>query len=238
MDRIVCVRCGKPYDGRTVFIGSLCIDCFLEVNKLLCVPQRIDLPYCKFCGSVRIGFKWMPGGELAEVIPVYTKTVLSKVKPCMDIVGSYSLSELTPLTEVSWRTLFLATYEITLRNPEINVKQSYRVEVRAIPTICPSCHMARGGDYNVLMQIRGRMEPELVRALAVKLDELGGKVIDVVEQKHGIDLLLEDRSAASRLLKELRKYVRNLRIKYTAEDIGMKSTGRLRRRLVISVRVS
>jgi nonsense-mediated mRNA decay protein 3 len=218
-----------------VFIGSLCLNCYVKLNKLLCVPQRLVFDYCRFCGAIRVGYRWLEGGELEEAVVRYAETVLASVKPCSDYVTSYKLARIEPLTEVSWRTMVRAHYSIQLSG-EVWVEQAYDVEVRANPSICPSCHMARGGDYNVVVQLRGKLSSELVRRIAKKLDELGGKVIDVVERDKGIDVLLEDRSAASRLLKELRKYAR-LRIKYSGEDVGVGSTGRLRRRLVISVRV-
>ena len=236
MGKRFCARCGRPDDGSIPFIGSLCLNCFLEINKLLCVPSRLFFQYCRFCGSIRVGYRWEPGGELDEAVPIYARLVLEKVKPCVDVVARYRLVELTPVTEISWRTVFTATYEVELNGSETVVRQSYRVEVRAIPSICPSCHMARGGDYNVLVQIRGKLTRPLARLLANKLDELGGKVVDVVERGNGVDVFLEDRSAASRLLRELRKHAR-LRVKYSSEDVGVMSTGKLRRRLVISVRI-
>ncbi len=234
--RRFCVSCGKIDDGTVPFIGSLCLDCYVKLNKLLCVPEKIEFEYCRFCGAVRIGYRWVEGGELYEASAKYAAEVLAKVKPCKPEVKSYELISLKPITEPSWLTTYQATYSIKLKDVDNVVEQTYVVKVKAIPSICPSCHMARGGDYNVLVQIRGRLGGEVARRLAEKLDELGTKVIDVVEKKNGVDILLEDRSAASRLLKELRKYVQ-VKVKYTGEDVGVTSTGKLRRRLVISVRL-
>ena len=233
---LFCASCGRQYDGATPFIGSLCLDCFVKLNKLLCVPEHVKFEYCRFCGAIRLGYRWVEGGELEEAVIKSASAMLSKVKPCKSEVRGYRLVELTPVTQPSWLTVVTAVYEVELAGIDASVRQAYRVKVQAIPSICPSCHMARGGDYNVVVQIRGRITPELAARIGRKLDELGGKVIDVVERDNGVDVLLEDRSAAARLLREIRKYAR-ASVKVTGEDVGVTSTGRLRRRTVISVRI-
>ncbi len=230
-----CAYCGRHDDGRTPFIGSLCLECFVKLNKLLCVPGTVSFDYCRFCGALRLGYRWVEGGELGEAVIEYARRALSSVKPCRPEVRGYELVELKPVTVPSWRTVVRARYRVELEGG-VAAEQEYTVEVRANPSICPSCHMARGGDYNVVVQLRGRLPPEAARKLAEKLDELSAKVVDVVERDGGVDILLEDRSAASRLLRELRKYAK-LKIRYSGEDVGVTSRGRLRRRLVISVRV-
>ena len=233
---LFCASCGRPYNGTVPFIGSLCLDCFVKLNRLLCVPEHVKFEYCRFCGAIRLGYKWVEGGELEEAVMKLASAVLSKVKPCRSEVKGYRLVELTPVTQPSWLTVVQAVYEVELAGVDTVVRQAYRVRVQAIPSICPSCHMARGGDYNVLVQIRGRITPELAARIGRKLDELGGKVIDVVERDNGVDILLEDRSAAARLLREIRKHVK-VKVRVTGEDVGVTSTGRLRRRTVISVRI-
>ncbi len=234
-----CARCGRPLEeGRSV--PPLCLECYVETTKLLCVPDRLDFDYCKYCGSMRLGHRWVEGGDLDEASGRYLRLYLEqRVTPCVDTVKGYRLASLTPLTEPSWRTIYSVVYEVELRGVDEPVRQEYRVEVRARPTICPMCKDARGGDYNVLLQLRGAEPSELARALEGlfnRSSQVVGSLVDIVELRNGVDMLLLDRGSASKILRELRKKYR-LSVRVTGEDVGTTSTGRLRRRLVISARI-
>jgi nonsense-mediated mRNA decay protein 3 len=149
------------------------------------------------------------------------------------------LIEIKYLTVPSWRTKVLAVYEIKLKGVDKIVKQEYTIDVRANPTICPSCKNARGGDYEVLIQIRGAKPAEIASALEGLLEDderIRNSIIDIIEYKNGVDMLVLDPGAARRLAKELRKkYILTTRV--TGEDVGVTGRGRLRRRTVISVRI-
>jgi len=233
-----CIVCGKPLvEGERV--GPFCVDCFVKSFRLLCVPEKIVFDYCKYCGSYRDGYRWVRGGELGGVAERYASKVLSTVKPCRDEVESYELESLEPLTVPSWRTILLARYSIRLRGVDRGVTQEYRVEVRANPTICPACKDARGGDYSVVVQVRGLPPADIARSLEALLDSddrVRDSIIDIVEYRNGVDLLLLDVGSARRLVKELKKkYIAVTRV--SGEDVGVTSTGRLRRRTIISVRI-
>jgi nonsense-mediated mRNA decay protein 3 len=233
-----CVVCGRPLvEGEHV--GPFCVDCFVKTFKLLCVPERLVFDYCKYCGSYRDGYRWVRGGELSDVVVKYASAVLSSVRPCRSEVESYKLVFLEPLTVPSWRTIVLARYAIKLRGVDRDVEQEYRVEVRANPTICPACKDARGGDYSVVVQVRGLPPADVARSLEALLDSddrVRESIVDIVEYRNGVDLLLLDVGSARRLVKELKKkYIAVTRV--SGEDVGVTSTGKLRRRTIISVRI-
>lgn len=239
-----CIRCGRPLreGGR---VGALCVDCFLETHRLLCIPDLIVFDYCKYCGSIRFGHRWLDGGELGEAINKYIELFMdsSHITVCKDSMGvveDYWFIGAEPLTVPSWRTLYRVGFKFRLRDVDELVEQWYRVEVRARPTICPLCKDARGGDYHVLLQIRGASPSVLARRLGPLFERSGqvtGSIIDIVELSNGVDILLLDRGSASKILRELRKHYR-VRVKVTGEDVGVTSRGRLRRRQVISATLS
>ncbi len=204
---------------------------------MLCVPERVQFEYCKACGSIRIGYRWVEGGELGDAIARFVETYFStRVAPCGGIVEEHRLVAAEPLTLPSWRTIYRLTYALKLRGVDEEAEKSYRVEVRAIPSLCPACKDARGGDYHVLLQIRGVPSAVLAEKLAPLFEsssQVTGSIIDVVEKKNGVDIMLLDRGSASKILRELKKYFK-VRTKVTGEDVGVTSTGRLRRRQVIS----
>jgi len=240
-----CVRCGSPL-VRGKSIGVVCLDCFVATHKLLCVPEKVFFDYCKHCGSIRLGYRWLEGGDLGEAVQRYVELYFSskeRVAVCSGFesyVVSFSFEEAVPLTVPSWRTLYRVVFNVLLRDVVEPVKVEYRVEVRARPTICPLCKDARGGDYNVLLQIRGAAPARLARVLENLFNSdsrVVGSIVDIVELSNGADILLLDRGSASRILRELRKVFR-VRTRVTGEDVGVTSNGKLRRRQVISAMLS
>jgi len=238
---MLCARCGRPL-VRGMHVGAFCLECFLEVNRLLCVPERLVFDYCKYCGSVRIGHRWVEGGELPAALQRFVETYFSdstRVRPCRgsgDTVTRYWFKEAVPLTAPSWRTMYRVVFGVQLQGVDSPVEQEYRVEVRASPSICPLCKDARGGDYNVLLQLRGVEPAKIAKALEALFNTNGqvvGSIVDIVELRNGADILLLDRGSASKILRELRKRFR-VRTKTTGEDVGVTSTGSMRRRQVIS----
>ncbi len=235
----ICARCGRPLEPGK-HIGALCLNCFLETTKLLCIEPRLEFDYCKYCGSIRLGHRWVEGGDLEEAIRRFLEWyVREHVRPCTSIVREYRLVNMYAETSPSWRTLYRLAFSFILEGVDEYVEQSYSVTLYVRPTICPMCKDARGRDYNVLVQLRG-VEP---RRLAARLSTLFSNdsrvvesVIDIVELRNGADIFLSDRGSASRIIKELRKYF-NVRVVTTSEDVGISSRGKLRRRLVYSVRL-
>ena len=231
-----CIRCGRPLEaGRSV--GPLCLDCYLETKRLICIPSRLEFDYCKQCGSVRVSHTWLPGGEPGDAGARYLETVARSSKPCDPVVQGFRVASIEPLTRPSWRTVFRVTVEAELKGVDGMVTQSYIVEVYARPALCPACKDARGGDYNVLLQLRGARPDELARRLEnlfSNSSQVLGSIIDVVEHSNGVDIMLLDRGSASKIVRELRKWYR-MRVRVTGEDVGVTSRGRLRRRTVMSV---
>jgi len=237
---IVCARCGKPLEpGRHV--GALCLDCFLETTRLLCISDRLRFDYCKYCGSIRLGYRWVEGGDLEEAARKYIKWYIENhVKPCTSVVKRYELVDIQASSIPSWRTTYILTFSFLLDGVDESVEQSYRVVVYANPTICPMCKDARGGDYNVLVQIRGAPPSRLASALSHLLnsnEHVVNNIVDIIELKNGADIFLSDRGSASRIIRELKKMF-NVKVIATSEDVGISSKGKMRRRLVYSIRLN
>ncbi|NPA04821.1 MAG: hypothetical protein GXO09_01820 [Crenarchaeota archaeon] len=232
-----CILCGKETE---TLIENLCPQCYLRTHRLLDIPERIEVEYCKYCGAYRYGHKWLPGGEPGEAAKSFIeKWGSEKPKPLVRL-SSYRLVEARPETTPSWHTVFTLTYEADLEEAGVRLRQGYRVELYLRPTICPSCKNARGGDYDVVLQIRA--PTSLLREVYSELNRLSsdervvGSIVDYAETRRGLDLYMDDKGAASRILSLLRRYFR-LRVRRTAETVGTTSTGLLRRRTVYSVRV-
>ena len=236
MERI-CARCGRVLrSGESV--GAFCLGCYLETHRVLCVPEKISFEYCKQCGSIRLGYRWAEGGDLEVASTEFLKWYLvEKVAPCSGIVEYYGLESVEPLTVPSWRTIYRAMFKVRLRGVDTEVSVSYDVDVRAKPTICPACKDVRGGDYNVLLQLRGETPQRLATLLSPiigKSSQIANSIVDIIEYDNGVDFLLLDRGSASKIVRHLKKHYK-VRVQSTGEDVGVTSRGKLRRRLVVSV---
>ena len=237
-----CIKCGVSLLEKPR-IGNLCIDCYLDFKKPLCVEERVEFDYCKICGAYRIGYRWYDGGELLDAIMEFIDRYHSENGPgveiCDEAISSYNLENKILVTEASWRTIVELVYSFTLSDSEMRLTLPYRVIIRARPTLCPTCKNIRGGDYNVLVQLRGE-SPETLAKLLTKLFEknkqISNSIVDIVELPNGVDIYLLDRGSASKIVSLLKRRYR-LSIKKTGEDITVTSTGHSRRRLIISVRL-
>lgn len=234
-----CIRCGRLLEpGEPVYDG-MCLECFLEERRLAEVPSRLEFDYCRSCGSFRYGYRWLEPLPLEEASRRFLELYLSeRLRPAHPAVEELRVASVEPVYTPSWRSLYRVTVEARLRGLEEPVRQEYLVEVRARPSLCPACRNDRGGDYSVLVQVRGRVTPELVEVLGRVLDSsrVAPWVVDIVEDRRGVDILLRDRGAASRIVSELSKHF-VVDVKRSAETVGITSTGVERRRLTISVRV-
>jgi len=236
MERI-CARCGRLLSEHKS-IGPLCLSCYLETHRVLCVPDRVSFEYCKHCGSIRAGHKWVEGGELDAASGKSLKWYLSeRVTSCSSDVAEYSLVSVESVTTPSWRTIYRATFSVKLRGIDSPVSVQYSIDVRAKPTICPACKDVRGGDYNVLLQVRGETPKRLAELLSPVIEassQVMGSIVDIIEYSNGVDFLLLDKGSASKIVRQLKKHYR-LRVHSSGEDVGVTSRGRLRRRLVLFV---
>ena len=234
-----CIRCGRLLEPGEPSYDGMCLECFLEERRLADIPEKLEFEYCRSCGAIRYGHRWLDPLPLEEASRRYLELYLSeRLRAAHPAVEELRVASIEPLYTPSWRSLYRVTVEARLRGLEEPVRQSYVVEVRAKPSLCPACKNDRGGDYSVLVQIRGRMTPELVETLGRVLDSgrVAPWVVDIVEDKRGVDILLRDRGAASRIVSEISKrFV--VQVKRSAEVVGVTSTGVERRRLTISVRV-
>jgi len=86
-----------------------------------------------------------------------------------------------------------------------------------------------------LVQVRGIREADL-RDIFLKNFSIARNVLDAIPVVNGLDIYMFDKGAANRLVRELsKKYV--LQVKRTSEDVGMTSRGKMRRRLIYSVKI-
>jgi nonsense-mediated mRNA decay protein 3 len=212
----------------------------METRDLVCIDENLSVDYCKFCGAIRVGHRWVPGGDFRDAIDNYVLHYLP-ARRCSDYVESYSILGHEYLTDPSWRSQLSINFKVKLRGFDKEIKLSKKVTIRLNPAVCPSCKMARSGDHKVLVRVRGAPVRELARSLLPVLDEsanVAKSIIDIVEYKNGVDIYLSSKAAASRILRELKRVYRGtLKVDVSAEDVTVDSRGKHRKRVVYTVRV-
>ena len=236
-----CIRCGKPASKAKFLVKGLCIDCFLEIHVKPRIPKRLEFGYCRSCGGIRIGYQWVAGGDVGEAALKFVEEWFKTHSICsnVDRISDCEIVNVRPITVPSWRTVVDVVIKFSVKGLEESVERSYSVEVYARPTLCEQCKTIRGGDYNVLVQIRGKIDEELayvVGRLVEGNEQIASSLVDVVEDKNGVNIFLLDRGAASKLVSEIAKHY-EVSIRRTREIVGVTSTGVTRYRMVYSLRI-
>ncbi len=233
-----CIRCGRPNDGKTPFIGPLCLDCYVKTEQLVCVPDRIVLPVCKSCFSVRVGYKWMPSSGFNDIIERILPQILSRARPCKEKVRELRLVSITPLSTPSWRTVVSVKYALLLDSVDRFIDIEEQIVLQLKPTLCPICKDDRGGEYHVLVQVRGEIDRvgEVLEKTIEDDPRITNSLLDIIEQQNGFDVYFYDRGAANKFLRRLSHYF-TLSVKRSSEEVGVNSRGKTRHRLVISARI-
>ncbi len=236
MGKRFCIICGRSEDEvRLVGETNICVECFVKLYGLVAVPRIKPIPRCRVCGSIYVGGKWMPAGSFEEAVRIVVeKVIIPSLKPSRREVGEYRVKSWRVLKGPSWTTLLELRVEARLAGVEVGEEKQVRLRFK--PTICPSCATYRSGEYEAVVQVRGRGAEE---ALEKALGMLGSRtehVLDVLEVKGGYDVYFDEIGAARRLAR-LISSISKAKVSETGEVVGTNRSGRRRLRKTIIVRL-
>ena len=228
-----CPRCGRE---TSVLVRGLCPDCFAEVYGLAVLPRRVTVEVCKYCGSVRLGNRWIQASSFQDAVYMIARHVLSRAKP-VDPLERVELVSVEYDTLPNWLTKVRLQLRASYRGSVITGWQS--LEVRLKPTVCPTCKIRVSGEYDTLVQVRGGDPGEVERIIEEEVVRQGllSHFVDLIRGRDGVDVYFTHRGAARKLAKALARYY-EASIKTPAhEDVGVGSTGKRRTRKTIVVRL-
>ena len=213
------MECGRDVVGEDELIGSLCLDCFIERNPLVTLPQHIDLVRCPQCGATYGRGGWGHPRDPAVEHDIDQTSIEDAGRAAEDalmaveggLVGSVDLA-VRPETSSSFAVD--ADVEVSLMGRLLPAHATTRVRIKG--EMCPPCSRRAGQYYEAVIQLRGTKErPATAKEIdhartyvTGEVNRLAAKSRDVAlvrqEELHGgLDFYLTSHSAASQLAKGL-----------------------------------
>jgi nonsense-mediated mRNA decay protein 3 len=213
------VECGKEVESEDELIGSLCLDCFIERNPLVSLPDQIDVVRCPACGATYGRGGWGLPRDPAVEHDIDQASIEDAGRAAegalMVVEGGLVGSVEVQVTSESRSVLAVdVEVEVSLMGRLLPAHASTRVRIRG--EMCPPCSRRAGQYYEALVQLRGTKErpatpKELDRARAFVTEEVNrlaaqSRDVALVRQEEihgGLDFYFTSQSAASMLAKGL-----------------------------------
>jgi NMD protein affecting ribosome stability and mRNA decay len=228
-----CVKCGKK---KSVFIKSFCKKCFLEDNKLLFFPERIELSWCRKCNKIKVQRQWIDFNSI-ELVDFIKSKIKSK-----DFVIQAIEVELEEIHEKQLNALI--EVKGLMEGTALVLREV--IKLIKVPGICDSCMKISSDYFEAVIQVRFKeKEEEKERKILAEftsiISEMNKKdplarIVKNIKNNKGFDLILSsNRTARIASEKIARKY--NSKITKSFSVIGRNKTGKEKRRYTYCVRL-
>jgi len=206
---MICVECGK--EGKTY--EGLCIDCYLKKKKLIEMPEKVEVVYCRNCPAYRLGNKWMKG-NLKEDLKEYIKQQIEAKFP-FQFEFDFESGKITCTLEFEGR----------------KIKKEKYIEIVEKERLCDKCSLQKGGYFEAILQIRGANEKDMKdidKLIRRRISERDTFLLKKEEVKGGRDYYIGNKKVASKIAREIKeKYDAELSI--SSSLVGMKDGKRIYR---------
>ncbi len=234
-----CVKCGALESESNPIVNGLCLRCLAEERDLARIEGTIHIVVCPICSSYFYANKWNPGlGDPEETIEWLAERLIEqKLKP-LEPAEDVTLSDIEIRKSKGGKYEAIIKYVAIVRGHE--VEQSKIVKLRVDKRPCPKCLRKSGKDYDATIQIRseGKLTSEDMDAVGEVLMkyDIGDELVEVIERREGVDLLIDSKEFARRVSKALYHRL-GAKIINSQSVVGQTRSGKLRTRLTISVRL-
>lgn len=225
-----CPKCGKETQ---IFIGKVCLDCFLKNNKLFELG-KINITKCKHCNKLLTKNGWKEFND--ELI---AQEVANKIKLIPEIKNPKIFVELQKFDEINYEALIQIKGII---NDSV-IEKELTINFQLKETTCDSCMKLNSNYREAVLQLRAEKKEnenamfELAKNLLnieKSKDSLSGtsKIQKVV---NGYDLQIGSKKAAIKVARHLAKLY-NTRIVVSKKLIGEDEQGKRKYRHTFCVR--
>ncbi len=240
MVRRFCVKCGALESPENPIVNGLCLKCLREERELFEVKGSLHMVVCPVCGSYLVGSSWYPGGETAEetIEWLAERLVEQGIKP-KPPAESVELRDITIRKMKGGKYVAEVTAVALVKGHE--VEQTLLIPLNVEKRVCEKCLKKSGGDYDATLQIRserGTVTEEELREAGEWFSKVNGgdDIVDFVERKEGLDVLLASKEVARRAA-QLMRYNMGAKVIQSHSVVGMKRDGKVRTRLTLSIRL-
>lgn len=200
-----CPSCGKKTND---LVKGLCIDCFRKKRKLVEVPERLDIEYCKKCGKVFLHGRWHNQDQ--ELLSGFVKSKIKekelgnlKVEVALFPEGKDSVAEL----HISG----------TVEGVPAHLQKT--VFLKGKSSLCDSCMKLSSDYFEATLQIRFSEKHSVEQAEKIALEaehmllhlqdvEPLAVIVKKKETRNGMDLLIGSKRAAKLVAEQLEKKAR------------------------------
>ncbi len=234
----ICPVCGRPTDR---LIEGLCEECFRKSNPLVKDLPKIDrltFRVCVVCGSVLYKGRWT---RRLDVIRrhisdlVKTRGIITKID-----VGNIALEE--GEQEVEVKICGRASDKL-----QEEYCETYKVYIKIVPDICPTCRSIATGKEKALIQVRYIGEKcsredllllrHIIQQVLAKSEEVQrGAVIDIEESGTGFDIKLTNNTIAKAIASAIHRAFPSRMIE-SHKLVGVDRSGKPITRLTVSIHV-
>ncbi|MCK5415310.1 MAG: hypothetical protein KAJ35_08005, partial [Thermoplasmata archaeon] len=211
------MECGKEVEGEEELKGSLCLDCFLERNPLMTLPDVIDLIRCPDCGSTHGRGGWgKPRDPGVEHDPdeMDQAAATTTAEDALQVVEGGLVRSVQMRARPETPSIYEVDVEaeVGFMGQVVPAQASTRIRIKG--EMCQPCSRVAGMYFEAVIQLRGTKDrpattDELDRARTFVNDEVNrlgaqsrGVALVKIEELHGgLDFYLTSHSAASQVAK-------------------------------------
>ena len=236
-----CPICGRSVEED---VEGLCEECYAKLHPLLKLPDRVEIVICRNCMSYRAGGRWCApeGATPYEAVLEAASKAISKALKRARCVERCEID-----LEAGERGVYLVVEAEGRAHPSMSrsYKETYKVPIRLVYGLCPSCLSLKGKAERAILQVRAENreltpgeEREIVDLIDETLESMYERDRDAVaiELERGgyVDVRLTSHRVARRLASEIRKRF-PARIKETTKAMKSSRTAGPRAKLTVRV---
>ncbi len=233
MARRICPLCGRETG---VVVGGMCPQCYADRFGIVVLPDRVSFDICRYCGSIRLGNRWVQVSSFDEAIDAAINYIISK-RMKNTIFNNIKIKIIKYETKPNWTTraniIIIGEYNGAMATQNANIT------IHLKPTICPLCKTRISGEYDTLLQIRGEIPHDVEDTIMREIQKmkLERQLVDIIESKKGLDVYFTNLGAARKIAKRLSKLYKGRIEGVEYEDVTISRTGLHRTRKTLRLRL-
>ncbi|MEB3759476.1 MAG: 60S ribosomal export protein NMD3 [Desulfurococcales archaeon] len=233
----ICPSCGRE---TRIVVRGLCPECYVRHYGILSIEEKHEYEICRYCGSIRIKGRWIQVNSFQEAINNIVHYIVKRSIEHAMRTGSYAknikLERIEYETMPNWSTKISLHIKAVI--DDVPVREIKTITVRLRPSICPLCKVRVSGEYDTVLQIRGRYDPDqLENNIYMEILKLGltRSFVDLVRIKKQINIYFSDKGSALKLAKSLSKYYKSKISGIEHEEVTITSSGKKRTRKTVTL---